>query len=72
MYSSGELKAIGRLRPGVTVEQAQEELHAFIAWLHEQFDVPETGEFFDQETLALDDIAAGAADVLVTSILEGF
>lgn len=38
----------------------------------EQFDVPETGEFFDQETIALDDIARGAAGALVTSILEGF
>ena len=38
----------------------------------EQFDVPETGEFFDQETLALDEIARGAAGVVVTSIFEGF
>lgn len=38
----------------------------------DQFDVPESGEFFDQETLALDDIAAGAAGAVVTSILEGF
>lgn len=38
----------------------------------EQFDVPPTGEFFDQETLALDEIARGAAGALVTSIVEGF
>lgn len=39
----------------------------------EQYDVPEQeGEFFDQETLALDEIARGAAGTLVTSILEGF
>jgi len=38
----------------------------------EQFDVPPTGEFFDQETLALDDIARGVAQVLVSSIVEGF
>lgn len=38
----------------------------------EQFDVPPTGEFFDQETLALDQIARGAAAVLVSSIVEGF
>ena len=38
----------------------------------EQFDVPETGGFIDQETLALDEIARGAAGALVTSILEGF
>ncbi len=38
----------------------------------EQYDVPETeGEFFDRETLALDEIARGAAGALVTSILEG-
>lgn len=37
----------------------------------EQFDVPAEGEFFDEETLALDDIAAKAAGTLVTSILEG-
>lgn len=37
----------------------------------EQFDVPEEGEFFDEETLALDDIANQAAGTLVTSILEG-
>ena len=36
----------------------------------EQFDVPETGEFFDQETLALDDIAAGAADVYLLRFRE--
>jgi len=38
----------------------------------EQFDVPQGGLFFDQEVLALDDIAKGAASALVTSILEGF
>ena len=38
----------------------------------EQFDVPEAGEFFDQESLALDEIARGAAGVLVTSMVEGF
>ena len=38
----------------------------------EQFDVPDTGAFFDQETLALDDIARGVANTLVNSIFEGF
>jgi len=38
----------------------------------EQFDVPESGEFFDEESLALDDIARGAAGALVTAMLEGF
>lgn len=31
-----------------------------------------TSQFFDQETLALDDIARGASGALVNSILEGF
>ncbi len=39
---------------------------------HEQFEVEEGEEFFDQETVALDSIARGAAGALVTSILEGF
>lgn len=39
----------------------------------EQYDVPETeAAFFDRETLALDEIAKGAAGALVSSILEGF
>lgn len=38
----------------------------------EQFDVPDTGEFFDQETIALDNIAKGAASAVITSIFEGF
>ena len=38
----------------------------------EQFDVPDTGEFFDQETIALDSIARGAAGAVITSIFEGF
>jgi TolB-like protein len=38
----------------------------------EQFDVQEALAFQDQESAALDDIAKGAADVLVISILEGF
>lgn len=38
----------------------------------EQFEVPETGNFFDQETEALVDIAEGVAQALVNSIFEGF
>lgn len=39
----------------------------------EQYDVPQDQEgFFDRENVALDEIAGGAADVVVTSILEGF
>jgi len=38
----------------------------------EQFDVPDTGEFFDQETIALDSIARGAGGAVITSIFEGF
>jgi hypothetical protein len=37
-----------------------------------QFDVPQGGTFFEQESLALDEIAVGVAGALVTSILEGF
>ena len=38
----------------------------------EQFDVPETEAFVDEESVALDEIARGAAGALVTAILEGF
>ena len=38
----------------------------------QQFPVPETGQFFDQESVALDEIARGAAQALVNSIFEGF
>jgi hypothetical protein len=38
----------------------------------EQFAFPAEGEFFDEESLAQDEIAKGAAATLVTSILEGF
>ncbi len=38
----------------------------------DQYDVPATeSEFFDRETIALEEIARGAAIALVTSILEG-
>ena len=39
----------------------------------EQYDVStDTAEFFDQESVAQDEIARGAAGAVVTSILEGF
>jgi hypothetical protein len=38
----------------------------------EQFDVPDQGPFFDEEILALNDIAEGVAGVVITSIFEGF
>ena len=39
----------------------------------EQWEIPEEEtDFFDQETLALDRIARGAAGTLVSSVLEGF
>jgi TolB-like protein len=37
-----------------------------------QFDVEAGEQFFDEESLALDEIARGAAGALVTSIVEGF
>lgn len=39
----------------------------------DQYDVPDTSlGFFDRETLALDEIARGAAGALVNSIFEGY
>ena len=38
----------------------------------EQYDVPDRGEFFDEESVALDLLARGVANTLVTSIFEGF
>jgi hypothetical protein len=38
----------------------------------EQYEVPAAGVYFDQESIALDDLARGVADTLVTSIFEGF
>jgi hypothetical protein len=38
----------------------------------EQFDVAESGEFIDESGVALDRLARGVADALVTSIFEGF
>ena len=38
----------------------------------QQYDVPPEGEYFDQESLALDGLAAGAAEALISSIFEGF
>lgn len=38
----------------------------------EQFDVPDAGPFFDEEVLAIEDIAQGVAGVVITSIFEGF
>jgi hypothetical protein len=37
-----------------------------------QFDVKSTEDFFDEESLALDQIARGAAGALVTAMFEGF
>lgn len=37
-----------------------------------QFDIEAGEQFFDEESLALDEIARGAAGALVTSIVEGF
>jgi len=38
----------------------------------DQFEVPQVGEFFDQETLAIERIAVEAGGALVSSLLEGF
>jgi TolB-like protein len=68
-----------RVEAFVTLQATLRETHKDeILWsqsgliFKEQYDVPESGEFFDQESVALDVIAKGAAGVLITSILEGF
>jgi outer membrane lipopolysaccharide assembly protein LptE/RlpB len=38
----------------------------------DRFEVPQVGEFFDQETLAIERIAVEAGGALVSSLLEGF
>jgi TolB-like protein len=38
----------------------------------EQFDVADTEQFFDEESIALDEIAKGAAGALVTAMFEDF
>jgi TolB-like protein len=37
-----------------------------------QYNVPEAGQFFDQESVSMDEIARGAAEAVITSIFEGF
>ena len=68
-----------RVEALVTVQATLRELPSDnILWsqsgliFREQFDVPESGEFFDQESIALEGIALGVSSALVTSILEGF
>lgn len=68
-----------RVEAVVTVQATLRDLKSDdVLWSQEglifrqQFDVPETGEFVDRETVALDEIARGAAGVLINSILEGF
>ena len=69
-----------RVETVVTLEATLRDLHSGqILWnqngllFREQYDVPETEDnFFDLETVALEEIARGAAGALVSSILEGF
>lgn len=69
-----------RVETAVTIQATLRDLkNDTVLWsqsgllFREQYDVPETeSDFFDRETLALDEIARGAAGALVTSILEGF
>jgi TolB-like protein len=68
-----------RVEAVVTIQATlRESLRDEVLWsqsgliFKEQYEVPETTEFFDKESVALDDIAEGAAGVLITSILEGF
>lgn len=57
-YGSGELKVIGRLKSGVTVQQAQAELLAFNASLHEEFTLPDDWGV-DARVVRLRDVLAG-------------
>ena len=69
-----------RVEAVVTLEATVRELATDdILWsqqglvFREQFDVDSSqGGYFDEESLALDSIARGAAGALVTSMLEGF
>ncbi len=69
-----------RVETVVTIRATLRDLHTdAVLWsqdglvFREQYDMPETESgFFDRETLALDEIARGAAGAVVTSILEGF
>ena len=68
-----------RVEASVTVQATLRDLSADqILWSQSglifkgQYDVPEAGQFFDQESVALDDIARGAAEAVITSIFEGF
>ncbi len=60
---------------GATLRQVEDDS---VLWsqdgliFREQFDVAASGDSIDEEGVALDDIARGAAAALITSILEGF
>ena len=67
------------LLPIVTLEATLRDLSSdTVLWsqsgliFREQYDVKSAEDISDQEIVALDEIARGAAGALVTSILEGF
>jgi outer membrane lipopolysaccharide assembly protein LptE/RlpB len=75
----GESSRATRIEAAVTLQATLREVATDeVLWsqsgllFREQFDVEDSEAFFDEESVALDRIARGAAGTLVTAILEGF
>jgi len=75
----GEESLATRVEAVVTLQATMRELATDdLLWsqeglvFREQFDVKSTEDFFDEESIALDKIARGAAGALVTAMFEGF
>jgi TolB-like protein len=75
----GDESRASRVEAVVTMQAALRDMQSDdVLWtqngvvFREQFDVDDTENFFDEESIALDRIARRAAGALVTSILEGF
>jgi TolB-like protein len=75
----GEESRASRVEAVVTIQATLRELATDdVLWsqeglvFREQFDVKSTEDFFDEESIALDQIARGAAGALVTAMIEGF
>ena len=76
-FGSGSLAS--RVEATVTLQATMRELATDqVLWsqtglvFREQFDVDSTEDFFDEESIALDKIARGAAGALVTAMFENF
>jgi hypothetical protein len=75
----GDESLATRVEAVVTIQATMRELATDdLLWsqdgliFREQFDVKSTEDFVDEESIALDRIARGAAGALVTAMLEGF